>query len=359
MADSGLDWHLDRYRQSQLPHTDHLEYRHNRMVFDVCLQGNFLVSASVDRTVRVWNLETQRLLYPALTGHAGSVRAVQFDAAADEDVIISGGNEGDVIVWRFSTGEAIQTVTEAHDEGACVGGLCSLHFDKIYLATGGRQGEIKLFNRRSLNAHDTDLPSFVNRRAESEKYPAYSLLATFTGHENAVLALQLRGDVLVSGSGDSTMCIWSLQTGEILRRINIHQSGVACLQYNGRYIVSGSTSNAVKIYDVDQDEEIACLEGHSNVVRSVRAIFDDNAEVMTVVSSSYDGSIKVWKPETGSHMWRKVDEAHISGFGTIHSANEECDFSNRINSIALDDSRLVCAGHGPVIRVWDFHSLCE
>ena len=352
MSEFSTHWNLDGHRQLQLPHPDHPQDGHTHMIYAVSLQGDYLVSISADRTARVWDLRTQRSLYPALSGHTRSVTAVQFDAAAHNDVIITGDADGNVMVWRFSTGEAVKTIVEAH-----IGDVLCLHFDHRYLVTGGRDSKIKLWNRHSLDVNNTDLPEFAARPAEGERHQEYGLLATFDGHDKAVLALKLKDNVLVSGSGDSSMCIWSLQTGEILQRVNIHQSGVACLQYNGRFIVSGSTDNSAKIYDVDQHAEIACLEGHTNLIRSVQAVFGDNAEVKTIVTGSYDGSIRFWEQVPGSHEWRTQQQFHISGFQMhegVHSDNEANDFSNRISSLDLDAERLVCAGHGPIVRVWDF-----
>ncbi|USW51697.1 Putative WD40/YVTN repeat-like-containing domain superfamily [Septoria linicola] len=135
------DWNLDSHRQLQLPHPDHPEDGHTDMVYSVHLQGDHLVSVSADDTARIWDLRTQRSLQPALIGHTGSVLAVQFDATDDNDVIITGATDGNVIIWRFSTGEAVKTITGAHHESV----LC-LNFDKRYLVTGGRDKKIKLWN---------------------------------------------------------------------------------------------------------------------------------------------------------------------------------------------------------------------
>jgi F-box and WD-40 domain protein 1/11 len=347
--DSSRHWNLDEHRQLQLPHPDHPEEGHTGIVYGVHLQGDHLVSVSADNTARIWDLATQRSLLPPLVGHTGSVTAVHSDAA--EDVIVTGDTNGNVMVWRFSTGEAIKTIAEAHYET-----VMSLHFDRRYLVTCGRDGKIKLWNRRSLDVTDDDVPKFTVTPTERDRYKEYSLLASFEGHTAAVNVVKLRDNVLVSGSGDSSMCIWSLQTGQILHKINIHQSGIASLQYNGRFIVSGSTDNSAKIYDVDQEVEVACLSGHTNLIRSVQAVFDDDGvEVKTVISGSYDGSVKVWEPVPGSQQWRTQLQFHLGDFqaayGDSHADNQA---NRRIFSIDFDANRFVCAGQGPMIRVWDF-----
>lgn len=357
-SDSSTHWNLDSYQQLQLPHPDHPQDGHTDVVYGVHLQGNHLVSVSADHTARIWDLETQRLLLPPLIGHTCSVVTVQFDAAPHNDVIITGDTNGNIIIWRFSTGEALKTIGEAHYET-----ILALHFDERYLATGGRDRKIKLWNRRALDVNAADVPEFAVRPVGGDGYPEYSLLATFDGHTAAVNALKLKDEVLVSGSGDSTMCIWSLQNGQMLHKVNVHQRGIACLQYNGRFTVSGSTDNTVKIYDVGQKVEVACLTGHTNLVRAVQAVFDDGAEVETVISGGYDGSLKVWEQEPGSREWRMQSQVQIDGFEAqggvrteskdVRLEHKEERFGRRIFSVALDEHRLVCAGQGPVLHVWN------
>lgn len=353
-SDPDTHWNLNEYQQLQLPHPDHPEDGHTDAVYGVHLQGDHLVSVSADHTARVWGLKTQRLLYPPLIGHTGSVTAAQFDAAAHTDVVITGDTVGNVMIWRFSTGEAIKTITKAHN-----GTVLSIHFDQRYLVTGGKDGKVRLWNRRLLDVDHIDIPTFVARPTEGGRYQEYSLLATFDGHEAAVNAVRLKDNVLVSGSGDRTMCIWSLQTGKILHKVNIHQMGIACLQYNGQFIVSGSTDESVRIYDIDQKMEIACLKGHTDLVRSVRAVFDNSGNVKTIFSGSYDGSIGVWEQVSDSQELRTLHEVHLSGFHACedgHSDEDADRFSNRIFSVDLDANRFVCSGQGPMIRVWDLRS---
>lgn len=345
---------LHEQRQLQLPHPDHPEDGHNDVVYRLHLQGDYLASVSADQTARIWDLKTRRLLHPPLIGHTGSVVSVQFDAAPQSDVIITGGTDGNVMIWRFSTGELIKTIVEAHNET-----VLTLHFDQKYLVTGGRDTKIQLWTRHALDTTHASVPSYAVPPPETDgTYPAYSLLATFTDHHAAVNALQLQNTTLVSGAGDWTLHIRDLRTRQLLHNLSIHEMGIACLRYNGRLLVSGSSDNTVKVYDVERGVAIACLRGHSNLVRAVGAVFaDDGAEVKAVVSGGYDGCLRVWEPVSGSSGgWRTRQELYFTGFqadGDERLGREGSEFGKRIFSLGLDGKRLVCSGEGPMIRVWE------
>ncbi|KAI7409362.1 hypothetical protein KC336_g12792 [Hortaea werneckii] len=179
-------WNFEEYRQLQLPHPDNPEEGHTDVVYGVHLQGDCLVSVSADQTTRIWDLRTQRPLHPPLVGPSGSVTAVQFDPAVPYDVIVTGDTDGHVMVRRFSTGQVVKTIVDAHHES-----VLSLHFDQRYLVTGGRDGKIKLWSRHYLNLDDTDVPKFAIEPTDGDRYHEYSLLAVFDGHHGAVNALKI------------------------------------------------------------------------------------------------------------------------------------------------------------------------
>ena len=77
-------------------------------------ENNIFASASDDGTVRVWSTRsTQSSASPTLTyrGHKGSVYAV----IAYQGLIISGGQDHTIQIWRFDTGKLLYTYT-GHQE---------------------------------------------------------------------------------------------------------------------------------------------------------------------------------------------------------------------------------------------------
>ena len=290
------NWAARRFENFQFPHKDHPEEAHSECVYTVQFSGKHLVSGSRDRTIRIWDLETQRQVRRPLDGHNGSVLCLQFDERPHEDVIISGSSDTDVIVWQFSTGKLIKRISKAHNES-----VLNLKFDHRYLVTCSKDKMIKVWNRRALRPGDDSYPirgakggakfpvyvldlSQVTSVRDMENYftpdqlapiPQYSLIMRIDSHSAAVNAVFIHGDELVSASGDRDVKVFNIRTGADAALCKGHVKGIACVQYDGKRIVSGSSDDSIRIFDPVSQLEVACLQGHDKLVRTVQATFGD------------------------------------------------------------------------------------
>ncbi|KAK8170785.1 WD40-repeat-containing domain protein [Phyllosticta citrichinensis] len=282
------NWSSGRYVNFQLPHPSHPYEQHKECVYTIQHSAKYVVSGSRDKTIRIWDLETQRLVVAPLTGHDASVLCLQFDERPEHDLVVSGGSDCHVIVWRFSTGQMIKKLERAHGES-----VLNLRFDDRYLVTCSKDKTIKVWSRRELVPTDADYPHAAGSGARFPNYivrmdaemqsqqlnfkplPAFSLLMTLEGHTAAVNAIQTYDDQIVSASGDRTVKVWDIRTGTCLKTIPGHTKGIACVQFDGRRIVTGSSDETVRIFDRASGAEVACLRGHANLVRTVQAQFGD------------------------------------------------------------------------------------
>ncbi|EFX06250.1 f-box and wd domain containing protein [Grosmannia clavigera kw1407] len=278
------NWDQGKFVNFQFPHPDHPEDAHNEGIYIIQFTSDYLVSGSRDCTIRIWNMQTRRLVRAPLTGHRGSVLCLQFDADPEEDMIISGSSDTDVILWRFSTGKILQRLNHAHQEP-----VLNVKFDKRILVTCSKDRTIKIFNRRELRPGDLGygntppvhpvpihLKDYGNDGLDQLPIiPPYSLIGSLEGHSAAVNAVQIHDREVVSASGDRNVKIWDWPNQTCTRTFLGHNKGIACVQYDGRRIVSGSSDNVIKVFDSHSGVEVASLRSHSHLVRTVQAGFGD------------------------------------------------------------------------------------
>lgn len=91
---------------------------------------------------------------------------------------------------------------------------------------------------------------------------------------------------------------------------------MACVQLKGNIILSGSNDHTIKLWDVSTGECIRTFTGHLDLVRTLA--FDSKR----IVSGSYDQSIKVWDIKTGEIILDILD-AHKSWVFHIAIDNEK------------------------------------
>ena len=283
------NWDAGRFSNFQLPHPNHPDEAHTECVYTIQYSGKYLVSGSRDKTIRIWNLDTLRLIHPPLAGHTASVLCLQFDERPDQDIVVSGGSDCRVILWQFSTGRIVKEIEKAHSES-----VLNLRFDDRYLVTCSKDKTIKVWNRKEMWPTDDTYPSstkksgarfpsyIINMQEQVENQhlrfkplQPYSLIMTLEGHGAAVNAIQILDGQIVSASGDRSVKVWDVRTGACTRTFSGHNKGIACVQFDGRRIVSGSSDETVRIFDRATGAEVACLSGHTNLVRTVQAQFGD------------------------------------------------------------------------------------
>ncbi|KAK5111377.1 hypothetical protein LTR62_005218 [Meristemomyces frigidus] len=277
------NWEMGRHKRFQLPLVEHADEGHLECVYAVQHTSKHLVSGSRDRTIRIWDLNTCRLKGQPLRGHDASVLCLQFDERPEHDIIVSGGSDNYVIIWKFSTGEILKKMEEAHTES-----VLNLRFDDRYIVTCSKDKSVRVFSRRALHKSDPLVPTHILPSLEETcgaidargMIAEFSLLTVFMGtqvggHQAAVNAVQICGDVVISASGDRMIKSWSIDSGKLLRTFSGHTKGIACVQFDGRRIVSGSSDNTVRIFDSSTGAEVACLTQHESLVRTIQARFGD------------------------------------------------------------------------------------
>ena len=116
---------------------------------------NMIVSGSADNAVRSWRIaesrgtsgriETRGSLVRVYNGHQGAVYTVDCGRRRNRVIIVSGGADRSVIVWALRSGNRLATFEQPTDEVYAV----DLSPDSRFVAAGWRDGRVRIWDLAS------------------------------------------------------------------------------------------------------------------------------------------------------------------------------------------------------------------
>jgi WD40 repeat protein len=233
--------------------------------------SNLLASSSSDRIIKLWRVQDHQEIC-SLLGHTQSVNALTF--SPDGKILASASSDKAVRLWDTQTHQLLSTLsghTLAINAVALSSGLPNQPSDRPLLATGSSDSTVKLW----------DLTTF-------------ELLCTLTGHTAAVKAIAFSPDakLLATGSEDRTIRLWDVASHHCLNTFPGHPWPVAALAFlpDGKTLLSGSWDKTVKLCQISTGKEVETLSGHIDSVSCV-AIAPTGS---IIASGSKDKTIRVY-----------------------------------------------------------------
>jgi WD40 repeat protein len=275
--------------------------------------GHELLSAGDDGRVRRWQVATGRELATSFDAHP-RVSMLSVSVSADGRLLATGAIDKTAKVWDAATNKLLATCTEKLRSVRA-----ALSPDGTTLATGSTQ--VRLWNARSGEALGslTGQPCFIESLAFSRDgkllactgsqhtvklwdVAAQKERATLSGHTGLVMAVAFPPDgrTLASAGMDRTVRLWDLTTHKERRTLTGHEDPVSSIAFSpdGSLLLSGAGATRfnpgrrgeVKLWDVASGRCLTDLRGHQDGVSAVAFSPDGK----TVATAARDRTVRLW-----------------------------------------------------------------
>jgi len=311
--------------------------------------GQQIVSASLDRTIRVWNAKNGREIRfktfkdfeTVVFSQKGLMGRIEFD-----------NKSSSIEIWDLGKFKRIALIQEKNRSLSDVISLALLpKGEKILLGFFG--GTLKIWDLQkkkfTQQFKDEITPIRVLTVSPDGKFAAYSngddplppgvpaenrnipgLDATIRilslesgktthrlkGHKGSINAIVFSpdGKTVLSASDDHTLWLWDLKSGKEIRKFTGHNTGVSVVAFspNGKTAVSGGRDDysftldenapdpdfSLKLWDVKSGEEIRSFSGHQDTVSTISFSPDGKK----ILSGGNDYSIRIWNVTSGKEI---------------------------------------------------------
>lgn len=265
------DWELGELERTIKGHT--------KAVLDVDFGGprggTLLASCSSDLTIKLWDPADEYKNIRTLPGHDHSVSAVRFipggaaGSPSSGNLLVSASRDKTLRIWDVSTGYCVKTIRGHADWVRDV----SPSFDGRWLVSTGNDQTARIWDAASGEAKATMLghDHFIECCVFAPP-TAYEYLAKLAGLKKPPPASS-SAEFVATGSRDKTVKIWDAR-GTLIKTLNGHDNWVRGLVFHpgGKYLLSVSDDKTLRCWDLAQEGKLVKTldDAHGHFVSAIR-----------------------------------------------------------------------------------------
>ncbi|MBD1815243.1 AAA-like domain-containing protein [Microcoleus vaginatus DQ-U2] len=267
----------------------------------VSVDGSAIASGGLDKTIKLWDINGTQLT--TLQGADGGVWSLAL--SSDNTYLVSGTTEKIVRVWKLNS--PIQKQMAAHSSAIWD---VAISPDNSAIATASLDYTAKLWSRDGklltvLVGHEASLfgiafspdSQTIATASNDTTVKLWSrdgtLLQTLRGHSALVwyVAFSPDGETIASVSADNTIKLWH-RDGTLRQTLTSYGSTARRVAFSpdGQLLIAAGSENSVEMWHRD-GTLLTSLTGHSSVVCKVN--FSPDGQ--TIVCGCADGTVKLWR----------------------------------------------------------------
>jgi len=278
--------------------------------------GKYVVTASRDETVRIWDTQTYSQFGDPLIGHTGAVWSACF--SSDGMLVVSTSIDGTVRIWNAKS--------EAHEQ-----------VRESFKRHKGAEKASFLSNGTHVVSASEDTILFWDTTTQAE-------IAQPLHNRGLVFAFSPDGKCIALPTGDdsSSLEILVVQTGaRVGQLLTGHHRSVSAVAFSpdGQHIATLGKDGILQIWDARTGTRTNVMTGRRRT-RSI-AFYLDEEHIMT----SGDHGIQFWDMNTKSQI-RQVVSREISR-------------ASRLSALSPNGDRFASVSYDYSVRIWSFDLLAD
>nr|XP_018666965.1 telomerase protein component 1 isoform X1 [Ciona intestinalis] len=227
-----------------------------------------------DASIRIWDLTSWKRV-AVLRGSKASVTSLVYSPCGTYLMSTALHKDG-INVWSASTGSIVGTF--GGNQGSVYRSLSYLPGNSLLAASGGTRGAQ---SEGILKLWSGNLGVKVN---------------SFTNHEHLGNALSCRFNcdktMVAVGYHDNQVAVFNAGLGKLVSHASLHKGPVTCVSWigskHGKLVVTGSVDSTLKVFSIQSETLVATCNGHTDEVLSV------STSDTWIASSSQDVTIMLW-----------------------------------------------------------------
>ncbi|KAF5380970.1 hypothetical protein D9615_004094 [Tricholomella constricta] len=301
------DWETGEFERTLKGHT--------KAIMDVEFdhKGHLLVTCSSDLFIKIWDSQNEWKNTKTFPGHDHSVSAVRF--MPGDQFIVSASRDRTIRVFDIASTHLVRTISGHAEWVRCV----VPSDDGRLLASGSKDHTVRIWDAQTGESklelrdheHDVEVVAFA-------PIAAYAAIRELSGIPNTDRTKR-PGLYLASGARDKTIKLWDTQSGQMLRNLPGHDNWVRALAFHpsGKYLLSASDDKTIRVWELSTGRCMKTVDAHNHFVTTLAwgrqptsggpaapvngtgegaSTAEPGKLVNVVATGSVDQTVKIWLP---------------------------------------------------------------